>query len=867
MINLDLSSIRHVQKLYEAGLSSETKDEIRSILHHVMSEDDIEVWLQTNHTYGDFANAVIESALLTCTDDSAVKNVEYVPTKEVHEGAYDAVVGRSHKEMLITRMAYHSRSDSYWTSSIHGVLTSWHPTTLKPMKTINNNNYTKQVKLGDNYHTTNRLLGKPPPNVRINDFAFLKNGAVVATCCIDRYINLYDTGTTTHLRRLVGVSRGEYDVLRAKKAPAKVLGASNHEDPLLLNLDTPPVSMEVVSGADKDTMILGTTHGSIVVYNIPRVFQTSELSPIALLGNHDKAGYITKLKFFAPLGGLLSSSWDGAITLTDIVQQKVLRTFRGGHTKSCETFDVSAELNLLASTGTDRDTCLWNTLVKRELHRLTHPTSIRGVAINPMDNQVITVAEDELVRVWDLRMGHVIQMIETGEKLQFSETTQCLLYDRKAFRVITGSYSLKSWNIRRALNNFPPLYRGHTFVPLLLVSLGSGQIISVDTNCGNIWDVQNGQKLNTFLFLSPIIAACVGGMEKRRLFTMDEDGTLTVWNFRVGQETAKFSFKSLRGGGKDVTSLYYITGFIMVFHMESVVFLKEMDASFNESGSEKVFVMGITLNLPAGRPVSKCYLSAETATMPSRLFVGSSLGQVYVYNVNSGQLLASCDATFEGTRLAQLLEDNLIGKMFNIYTHDCVIVEDLLYLPWLGGCVSVHGNQNIGFWSTAKQSFKLHFLYATNFLPVEGHRCLAQCERSELMGTGDDRGCIHIWSLHDVSFSEPMQRQALQHISSFRAHTTMITSLSFVADSEVVVSMSSGMYIKIHTVSGMYVGYCGQSRQYSLPDETTWKHSTRAPSEEYSAPFQNFLFQEKNFGGLAALRRLRPTHLTQVGPF
>eukprot|EP00759_Apiculatamorpha_spiralis_P056591 PhF_6_TR8266/c0_g1_i2/m.12596 len=822
MINLSFSEIQRVQEILARGLSFQHTDELVEILAPVLGGiHAAQAWLRENHTLEDFGNAVLESAHVG--HDNAARNDEFVSSKEISDGALVTSNMRSHKAELLTQLKYHARSDTYWSSSVHGLVTSWNPLSLKPTKTINNNVYSQKLKVSEVQLVTNRLLGKPPPQVRITDFDFLPSGVVVGVCTQDKMVNLYDTATGKHMKRFLGRTEKERELAALEKQnQIAVIGL---EDPYLRGMEETPLSMIfTAAGSERDLALFGTSTGSIVGYHIPHSLQAIEIPQCVQLGQHKDV--VSCMKYYRHNQEVYSCGWDGTLQVHDLMTNKTLRSWYDETRKPLMTFDLSEELTMLAAGGSERDVLVWNTSFVGPPARYPHNTPVISVAFNPKDNQLITVAEDEIIRIWDLRKGMVAQTLETGEALHLKESTQMMFFDKKSFRVVSASWKLKSWNIRRSQCQLPPKYEGHTFHPLFVGHVGNMQIITVDTHNAIIWDCSTGTKINAFQFPEAVQCCCLC-LRRRRLFVVDVEGQFIVWNFRCGQQTHRYSFHVLRTSG--VTRMEHVSaGYVLITKEKHIYGITDGFDTFTVR-------LAVVMEIPSGKGLCGCMLPSEAAVAPVRWVVGTTSSNIYVFSMNSGSLNITYPAVFNNTKLGIMSEDAIIGHMYGIKSKEGETVEDAIYISRLECVITVHGNQTIAFWTYPKNTWSLHYIYTTNFLPIESQRVLAVDGNDELLASGDDRGCIHIWSLQDVNIYEVMSRDRFTRVSSFRAFMNSIIRIEFVPESDLVAALSNELYCKIFTIGGQYVGYVGQSVPFSIQDPKKWKCNTRTSDPAYKA--------------------------------
>jgi WD40 repeat protein len=78
----------------------------------------------------------------------------------------------------------------------------------------------------------------------------------------------------------------------------------------------------------------------------------------------------------------------------------------------------SSNSKVIASCGLERDIYLWSPYSKSSMATLHgHTASVTEVIANDEENQLISLAIDHVVRVWDIRNQKCVQVIQTDSSL------------------------------------------------------------------------------------------------------------------------------------------------------------------------------------------------------------------------------------------------------------------------------------------------------------------------------------------------------------------------------------------------------------------------------------------------------------------
>jgi WD40 repeat protein len=116
-------------------------------------------------------------------------------------------------------------------------------------------------------------------------------------------------------------------------------------------------------------------------------------------------GWITKIKFYADLNYIVSSSLDGFIHIHDIedLSYKENKTFNL-HQKGVNSFVYSNKHRFIASCGEERHIIMWDPFTLGALSYLYgHNTSVQDLTINEDRYHLISLGTDKVVKIWDIR--------------------------------------------------------------------------------------------------------------------------------------------------------------------------------------------------------------------------------------------------------------------------------------------------------------------------------------------------------------------------------------------------------------------------------------------------------------------------------
>ena len=546
---------------------------------------------------------------------------------------------QEHKD-VVPRILSHERCQYIVTGSYDGVVKLWHPTTLACVKTINNSaNSVAHSSLGP-------ALGSTV--CPITDMGLSSRGTQLFVAAVDKTIHFYDTTTWDLTRRYIGRLSGNR---------AAQLAAASVDAPVvqLHGMFDAPVTVDMASPADRDLLFVGFHDGSASVY--PALKHVAELPKAMTFTSHSDE--LTKLRYIPSIESLLSSSWDCTLAITDLATGKVAVRLDGGeqgaerHNKGVIDFAFNHSLRMIGSVSSEREALLWNPFLDTPIGVLRgHMALLQSIAFDEIDNVVITLDHDNVVKLWDLRTYNCLQTITTSVSLegtgQNSLNLNAVLYDSNTSCLVAAGPRLLSWKVQRANSHFPATHLGHiesvvsmTYVP------STRTLVTSDANTMMTWDVRTGKRellwdCNPEDNVASCVSAFAMDMRNRRVLIGTARSGLKVVNYRNAQSLRDTTYT----GSSEASHVVHLSNMDGTSKLIAVVSPAEA-ALFNEFADP---VTGLMSSAPDLVIAARCATIRFTcaAALPSvdrlttaALVLGDTEGLIAVYSSTTGMLCSS----------------------------------------------------------------------------------------------------------------------------------------------------------------------------------------------------------------------------------
>jgi WD40 repeat protein/tetratricopeptide (TPR) repeat protein len=298
---------------------------------------------------------------------------------------------------------------------------------------------------------------------------------------------------------------------------------------------------------------------------------------------------------------IISASTDSTIKVWNLHTGEELDIF-SGHSDSVNAIAITSDGGKIVSGSEDKTIKIWNFLTKEVLFTLSdHESTINDLAITPNGEKLVSVADDPSysrdshnIRIWDINTGQLLKSLRCslwneedqqavkitpdGEQIisvcednilrvwnfygELVKTfkgdygysrNNCLVVTADGKQVISGSNdrTIKVWDLQNAFQ--PWLLPGHSYkVDIVAITPDAKKAASVSLNEIKIWDLQSGKELLVIerrkdsittaeIFFTPDSKRIIGAIENDRL---------KVWDLESGEEVF-----TLEKHDDDVTAL------------------------------------------------------------------------------------------------------------------------------------------------------------------------------------------------------------------------------------------------------------------------------------------------------------------------
>ncbi|MCO5601854.1 hypothetical protein L7F22_055979 [Adiantum nelumboides] len=259
--------------------------------------------------------------------------------------------------------------------------------------------------------------------------------------------------------------------------------------------------------------------------------------------------WVTRLMYLSHSCSVLSSSMDGQLLMLDVEKQRK-RWSAKEHQHGVCGFAYGRALNFIASCGLERHINIWNPFTAKVMGTLIgHQAPVVDVAVNDKHNQVISVASDNLIKIWDMRTNKCMQTIlDKPNQKSLDPPIVCrLLYDQSKDILLAGGSSLEAWKQKGSTETKVKKICSVLYSPIFQQVVVGEETDSTIT----VWDIETGGKAFSFSDTSKKTKMSTMSFDfsGRRLIVGGQDGCLSMWNFNNGQ-----CLKEFKGFGQNEVS-------------------------------------------------------------------------------------------------------------------------------------------------------------------------------------------------------------------------------------------------------------------------------------------------------------------------
>ncbi|MCP4549293.1 MAG: helix-turn-helix domain-containing protein [bacterium] len=241
----------------------------------------------------------------------------------------------------------------------------------------------------------------------------------------------------------------------------------------------------------------------------------------------------------------VSASGDGTCKVWNLADGQIIRTFEG-HTRGVTGLALACDDNFVVSMSRMDTTLIkwdvsngevvwkatWKVECKREYSMIR--SALHTIAVTP--HFVITPSEDNVLNVWDLTTGQLVETLKGH-----TNTIGSVAVAPDGSYVISASYDniLRIWDL---VSSQPMEILSHTIAHIVAIA-PNGQYAASASWDGTIkiWDLTTKQSFNkTFDGHASLVHDVIAVPDNRFAISASADHTLKVWNLATGHVVQTF---------------------------------------------------------------------------------------------------------------------------------------------------------------------------------------------------------------------------------------------------------------------------------------------------------------------------------------
>eukprot|EP00759_Apiculatamorpha_spiralis_P001100 PhF_6_TR10410/c0_g1_i2/m.16328 len=372
---------------------------------------------------------------------------------------FDTTLLAISKEEMATALVAQSRLGKYYTAARDGKIRAYNQTTLE---------FDSMLHPGGAWITDMQL--------------YADHDSKLSFCTLDKFVGMYDLNSAKLIAAYSGsVVSTDAAMVHQIKDRATHHHSTQKDDDVnkirvkpLSSLHSSPTSIGMLPehsiGETRFNIALGLESGHLHIYPTATkgigAANTEMIEPVISAKIHSDA--ISALRTCKFLDGILTASWDSTIQVYSLELEKVSRKLgskRYGHTMAVKCLSACDEHRIVASCGADRVVNIWNPYMERKpIFTLEgHNAPLVSVTFNTKLHQILSLSEDKVIKIWDIRTFRNLQTIYDKEVYYPENHLTAMAYDDKRASIVCASSSLRAFPLKIMLSPFPqePYYYGH----------------------------------------------------------------------------------------------------------------------------------------------------------------------------------------------------------------------------------------------------------------------------------------------------------------------------------------------------------------------------------------------------------------------
>jgi WD40 repeat protein/uncharacterized protein YeeX (DUF496 family) len=242
-------------------------------------------------------------------------------------------------------------------------------------------------------------------------------------------------------------------------------------------------------------------------------------------------------KHLVSVGGVLDEVKNvftsGEVKIWDTATGKEIMGFLG-HTGLIRGVAISPNGQYLVTASEDSTVRIWETATGKEVQTLKgHKKATYAVAFSPDGSRVASASGDQTVKVWDVATGALIETLRGHEG---SVSTVTFSRDGRWIASAGADRNVILWNAR-TLAKERTLRGPFAWVVCVSFRPDSSQLASVgDDGLVNAWDVDTGKQVLLFRGHVGFVGAVTYSQDGRYLVSGGDDTTIKIWEVKANQD-------------------------------------------------------------------------------------------------------------------------------------------------------------------------------------------------------------------------------------------------------------------------------------------------------------------------------------------
>ncbi|KAI8614723.1 WD40-repeat-containing domain protein [Chytriomyces sp. MP71] len=478
--------------------------------------------------------------------------------------------------------------------------------------------------------------------------------------------------------------------------------------------------------------------------------------------------WVLSVRYYQEMNGFVSCASENTKSL--VIGDLERKTVRYIHVpKGIKCFDVCRRPSFLVTGGRDKIIRLWNPYVlSKPAGTLSgHNTAIVSLLVNHEESQLISLSEDKMIKIWNIRNLNCIQTLMDKVPHRPENIISAIFFDSTNRQLLTGSNKLETWPLYKNLRH--TIARSHDFgVVSAMFNENFHQVVSgCQGGTVSIWDLASGDKIFQFHNAHgklEITAMCFD-KSGRRLVTGSRDGIVKMWNFNNGQILRKM----MKTNSLEVTD--GSNNYIIAVGWDRRITIFIDDSDHFETQPVRI-LNGAGWGAHRGHEDD---ISSVAFCSPNLLATSSVDGCIVIWNLESGYIKLTLREPFLDLRSK---EEKVVEKM------NCQITEE------------------------------------------EGLTTMAMNPDNTLLLLAGSRGHLRVFEIKNFVLDgrrDPKTYESQIRMRTFwRAHVQSISSVNFVEQQDVILTASKDATVRVWTLDGAHIGIFGQDVPWIIDDPSTF---------------------------------------------